>query len=276
MDRALEGHHAWALKQMGTHLLEVLDPDGLDDYLATQLAAEEERAARRCFFELRDDGHGTVHGRFAVPGLNADLLSIALNAIASPKRPDPLDRGDPGDGEGESPKPTAELLGQAFCEYIERFPTDKLPTAGGINATVVVTMTLETLLVGIAAAGIDTGTAITAAQARRLASQCGVIPMTLGSDSEILDMGRKVRSFTTAQRTALRVRHRTCSVEGCTVPAAFCHAHHKNPWSRGGKTDLKDATLPCPSHHRAIHLPGHTATYDGAITRITKAVKRRQ
>ena len=89
-------------------------------------------------------------------------------------------------------------------------------------------------------------------------------------------MGRKVRSFTTAQRTALRVRHRTCSVEGCTIPAAFCHAHHKNPWSRGGKTDLKDATLLCPSHHRAVHLPGHTATYDGAVTRITKTVKRRK
>src|SRR6476620_7109272 len=33
--RAVEGHHAVALKQMGTKLLEVLDPDGLDDYLAT-------------------------------------------------------------------------------------------------------------------------------------------------------------------------------------------------------------------------------------------------
>ena len=36
--------------------------------------------------------HGTVQGRFALPGLNADMLAAALNAIASPKRPDAIDR----------------------------------------------------------------------------------------------------------------------------------------------------------------------------------------
>ena len=50
---------------------------------------------------------------------------------------------------------------------------------------------METLLGGIAAAGIDTGIAITGPQARRLASQCGIIPSVLGSDSVVLDMGRK-------------------------------------------------------------------------------------
>src|SRR6476661_108424 len=120
--RAVEGHHAVALKQLGTKLLEVLDPDGLDDHLAKKLAAEEERAARKCFFEMHDDGHGTVHGNFAIPRLNADMLAAALNAIASPKRPDAIDRGGQ-----ETPKPTAEVLGQALCEYIERFPVDRLP-----------------------------------------------------------------------------------------------------------------------------------------------------
>ena len=254
----------------------MIDPDGADNRLAQQLEDEEARAARKTYFHLRRDGAGCVKGEFVIPELQAAMLETALNAIASPKRPEPLQRETThADGTVE-PKPTPALLGEAFCEFLERYPADRLPVAGGINATVVVTMTLETLLGGIAAAGVDTGTDITAAQARRLASQCGVIPMVLGSDSVVLDMGRKVRSFTTAQRTALRVRHRTCSVEGCTIPAAFCHAHHKNPWSRGGKTDLKDATLLCPSHHRAVHLPGHTATYDGALTRITKTIKRRQ
>ena len=276
LDRALEGHHALALKQMGAHLLEVLDPDGLDDYLAKKLAAEDERAARKCFFEMRDDGHGAVRGSFAIPGLNADMLAVALNAIASPKRPDALDRGgnDDGNGEGESPRPTAEMLGQAFCEYIERFPTDKLPTAGGINATVVVTMTLETLQGGLAPATLDTGRLISAGEARRLASQCGVIPAVLGSRSEVLDLGRTVRLHTPAQRIALRLRHKTCTAEGCSGPAAWCHAHHRTPWSRGGKTSVKDGTLLCPRHHRALHRPGFETTYthDGStvITRITR------
>src|SRR6476661_10672903 len=101
--RAVEGHHAVALKQMGTKLLEVLDPDGLDDHLAKKLAAEEERAARKCFFEMHDDGPGPAHARFAIPGPNADMLAAALSAIASPNRPDAVDRGDE-----ETPRPTAD------------------------------------------------------------------------------------------------------------------------------------------------------------------------
>jgi hypothetical protein len=271
LDRALEGHHAIALKSMGQRLLEVIDPDGLDEYLAAKLEAEEARAARTCFFEMHDDGQGTVHGRFAIPRLNADMLAVALNAIASPKRPDALDRGDEA-----TPRPTAEMLGQAFCEYIEGFPTEKLPTAGGINATVVVTMTLATLEGGLAPAALDTGRLISAGEARRLASQCGVIPAVLGSRSEVLDLGRSARLHNAAQRTALRLRHTTCTAEGCSVPAAWCHAHHKTPWSRGGKTSVKDGTLLCPRHHRAVHRSGAHATYrDDGTTVITRTTRRR-
>ena len=133
-------------------------PDGLDEHLAKKLAAEEGKAARTTFLELRDDGHGTVHLRGALPGLDADMLAVALHAIASPRRPDAIDREDSIGAE----RPSAEVLGQALCEYIERYPTDKLPTAGGINATVVVTMRLESLLGGIAPATLDTGRRITA------------------------------------------------------------------------------------------------------------------
>ena len=91
VDKAVAGHDVLDLKKMGTHLLEVIDPEGLDEYLAKKLAADEARAARACSFSMRDDGHGTVHGTFAIPGLNADMLAMALNAIASPKRPDAID-----------------------------------------------------------------------------------------------------------------------------------------------------------------------------------------
>ena len=33
-------------------------------------------------------------------------------------------------------------------------------------------------------------------------------------------------------------------------------------------------TLLSPRHHRAIHRPGWTATYDGDTTRITRTVRR--
>ena len=44
-------------------------------------------------------------------------------------------------------RPTPERMGRRF-EYVERFPTDRLPSSGGVNATVVVTMDLATLLGG--------------------------------------------------------------------------------------------------------------------------------
>jgi len=267
-------HHAQDLKRLARHLLEVIDPDGLDEYLAKRLAEEEARAARTCFFSMRDDGQGTVQGHFAMPALNAAMLQTALHAIASPKRPDPLERSTTDEHGDVHDVPNAELLGQAFCEYVERYPADRLP--GGINATVVVTMQVETLLGGLESAHLDTGESITAGQARRLASQCGVIPAVLGSEGQVLDLGRTVRLHNAVQRIALRSRHKTCTVEGCTVPSAWCHAHHKKPWSRGGKTSLKNGTMLCPAHHRLAHRPGIETTYDGDTTHITKTVKRRQ
>ena len=278
-------YDAQDLKKLARHLLDVIDPDGLDEYLAKKLDEEEARAARTCFLDMRDDGMGTVHGRFALPGLNADMLAVAVNDIASPKRPDALDRErpvSPVDGASDAaeartePVPTPELLGQAFCEYIERFPADKLPVAGGISATVVVTMEVQTLLGGLKPATLDTGRRITGGEARRLASQCGVIPAVFDTPSALLDMGRKIRLHNAAQRIALRITHKNCTADGCTIPAAWCHAHHKTPWASGGRTSVKDGTLLCPRHHRLVHRPGYDATYDGAVTRISKTVKRRQ
>jgi len=268
-------HDVVALRKIARYLIEVIDPQGADEILAKQLAAEEERAARKCFLSMRDDGHGTVQGRFAIPALDADMLAVALHAIASPKRADALARETNDAGETVA-VPGPELLGQAFCDYIERYPAEHLPTSGGINATVVVTMELDTLLGGIKAATVDTGRKISDGEARRLASQSGVIPMVFDSQSVLVDMGRTVRLHTKSQRIALRMRHKTCTAEGCTVPAAYCHAHHKTPWSRGGKTSVKDGTLLCPAHHRDAHRPGYTTTYHGEVTRITKTVRRRQ
>ena len=127
-------------------------------------------------------------------------------------------------------------LGHAFCEYVERYPTDRLPQAGGVNATVVVRMTLESLLGDSEEpATLDTGHLITAGQARRLACEAGLIPMVLGSRSQVLDVGRGCRFYTKPQRVVLDDRDKTCTAVGCDWPAWMCHAHHDIPWSRGGR-----------------------------------------
>jgi hypothetical protein len=53
------------------------------------------------------------------------------------------------------------------------------------------------------------------------------------------------------------LRDRHCTADGCDIPAAWCEAHHhKQPWSKGGRTDLADGKLLCPFHHHRAHDPG--------------------
>ena len=125
-----------------------------------------------------------------------------------------------------------------------------------MDATVVVTMTLENLLgTSQAPAVLDTGDRITAGQARKLACEARIIPMVLGGNSEPLDVGRGDRFHRKHQRVAIRVRDRHCTAVGCEWPAALCHVHHNVPWSRGGRTDIADGRLLCPRHHSYAHSP---------------------
>jgi hypothetical protein len=152
-------------------------------------------------------------------------------------------------------RPTAQRLGAAFVELVERLDPDSLPKAGGVNATVVVTMTLDSLKDGLAAATLDTGDRISAATARRLACEAGVVPVVLGGRSQPLDVGRSQRLFTGPQRIALGVRDGGCTARGCDAPPAMCHAHHDDLWAHQGRTAVERGRLLCPFHHRRIHDP---------------------
>ena len=54
----------------------------------------------------------------------------------------------------------------------------------------------------------------------------------------------------------MEIRDQTCTEVACTMPAAFCEAHHPQPWSEGGQTNLDDGRLLCPFHHHRAHDPG--------------------
>ena len=189
-------HDAKRLKVLGKHLLHVIDPDAADEELARRIEAEEAAAARRTFVRLFDDGNGTCHGTFRIPSLHGAMLTVALEALASPKRPDLIRREEPVDPDdadaGFRARSSPEVLGEAFCQLLERFPVKKLPKAGGGLVTVLVTMELDRLLAGLGTATMSTGDYVSAGQVRRLACASGIIPAVLGSKSQLLDLGRKV------------------------------------------------------------------------------------
>jgi hypothetical protein len=148
----------------------------------------------------------------------------------------------------------AHARGAAFTQVLEHLPTDRLH--GKVAATIVVTLDLDTLRGKLKAAGLDTGDLVSAAQARRLACNAGLVPTALSGQGQPLDLGRQKRLFSEGQRLAGATMFTTCAAEDCDVPYAWTELHHRRPWARGGSTDLADMVPLCGYHHRRLHAGG--------------------
>jgi len=249
----------------------VIAPEIGEAHEARLLEKDDHDARAAASFTITDDGHGRSHGRSTIPALHGAILRKHLTALTSPQRARAL-RPDANPGEACTKLPiTKHRLGEAFCTYLETRPANSIGKAGGIAATIVVTMTLESLTGGLAAASLDTGEPISPGQARRLACEAGIIPAVLGGPSHVLDLGRTRRLHTEPQRIALALRDHGCTTIGCDRPPAICHAHHDTPWSQGGPTNLKTGRLLCPRHHTLAHHPDyHTRHLPGGKIQFTR------
>ena len=254
-------HDAKDLRVLGRRLLEAVDPEAADAEEARRLEAEEADALAAASFSMADDGNGTCHGRFTVPSLQGAMLAKDLKARVAREL-----KKSSADGErnaGRPPSLTRHRMGRAFVDYIETRPAGATPKAGGVAATVVVTMDLDTLLGGLAAALLDTGSRISAGEARRIACRAGIIPVVLGGPSVPLDVGRKRRFHTEAQRLAMGIRDGGCTAAGCDAPPAMTEAHHDEvTWCEGGGTSVDKGRLLCSPHHRRIHDPSFQHSLD--------------
>jgi hypothetical protein len=245
-----QDHDAKALRNLAKAILEVVAPDIADAHLAKQLERLERDAEEANRFRIWDTPDGRVRGDFDLDGYSGACLKKALFANAAPQHR--ASKGPLGE-----PKPTAERMGEAFAEYVRRYPTTKLPKAGGLNATVVVLMPYETLMGGIKAAKLDTGEHISAGLARRIACDAGIIPAVLGGKSEVLDLGRSRRFHSRAQRIKATIEQGGCIAEGHDCPPAFTQMHHPEQFSKGGRTD-GDGWMLCPPAHRQVHDTRYT------------------
>lgn len=148
----------------------------------------------------------------------------------------------------------AQLGAEAIFE-LARHGIDCTNTEIPIRATtIVVRMTLESLLSGLGEANIDgIEQPISAGTARRLAAEAQIIPMVLGGDSEILDLGVAQRLFSRAQKIAMAERFGGCAWRNCQLPPSHTEAHHVVWWGRSGPSDLQNGILLCSKHHHEVH-----------------------
>lgn len=91
----------------------------------------------------------------------------------------------------------------------------------------------------------------------------GTMAVTVDTGGDPLNVGRERRLFTPAQRVALSVRDGGCRWQGCDRPSSYCEAHHIDPYSEGGRTDIDRGILLCRFHHMQLHHSGWRITRDG-------------
>ena len=199
---------------------------------------------------LADDGHGKIHGRFILPTLHGELLRTHLMALANPRRHPHPDEPEANQAAREI---TPQRLGEALMEYVERYPATALPWHGGSNASLAVTITLDSLLTGLGAATLTTGHRISAGEARRLACRAGLLPAVLGTDCEVLGLGHTSRFFKGPSKGAdsdpLADFHGLLDVDPPIGPRAIVSAVELAQF-----VDVRRPSMASTKHHRRHHL----------------------
>jgi hypothetical protein len=242
---------ATELTRHARDVIEILDPESTARAREAQLDREDRVAHQRRFLSISDDGAGGIRikGRGSVEDgavLRAALLPLTAPVPATdPKTcrqlPDPRDYG-------------VRLWDALVALAQHGLDSDLPPESHGARPRVTVTTDLETLRGELAARGLtDDGVELAPSVVRRLACDADIIPMTLGTAGEVLDVGRAHRLVTAALWRALVQRDRHCAFPGCTRPPVMGHAHHVVPWFDGGGTSLSNLVLLCGHHHRTIH-----------------------
>lgn len=132
----------------------------------------------------------------------------------------------------------------ATIHYRDLFPTHTTATATGERPGIPAPSGTQTGTGTRAGAGAFAFTGpVAATTLRKIACDADIIPALLGTNGEILDLGRKTRLFTPAQRTALTTRDQGCAFPNCTIPAPWCEAHHITYWSHGGPTTTNNGAI---------------------------------
>ena len=221
------------------------DPDGEEP--------RDQVASRSCSYRTNPDG--TVTGRLHLDPVAGAAYTSAMDKLVEGLRQDDQERG--------STRTTTQRRADAFVELL---------TGEGANPLVHIVMgadVAEDLLHRAgdrptsperwptAHDGVDgrcelidgtplhphwAAAAMTIARFRRL---------ILGPDGEILDHGRRTRTFPRQLRQALLVRARGhCQEPGCDAPVAWLEADHLIPWHRAGPTSAANGQILCSAHNK--------------------------
>ncbi|PKQ31860.1 MAG: HNH endonuclease [Actinobacteria bacterium HGW-Actinobacteria-2] len=233
-------------RSAGTVLAQVV-PATANELLETRLQREHEAAWRDRSLRFHFEG-ASVRFDGSLPRLEAESWLAQLDAHAEAARRTRLNSREAATefATQEQRRADAFIAMLGACEKAK-------PVTGVGGATVIVKLDYKQLLADAAGAGaVGEGHQLSAGELRRVCCDAELIPMVLGSASEVLDVGRAHRLVTPPIRTALIVRDEGCAFPGCGVRPSLCEAHHIVPWWADGETSLSNLVLLCHTHHGLV------------------------
>lgn len=237
-------------------------------------------AARR--FEQRFDGRsfrtwidrdGIRHGSIQFDD-DGDAWVDAITATAlrprrgGPRFVDPTEKGRADDLAADS-RTNDQLAYDLILDLLRAGALAEAETVFGTRqAGVRIVTTADAhaeALAGEAAVGIleDTGASVPGWLVAQHTCSSGTITVIHDAQGNPLDLGREARLYSAKQRLALAIRDGGCRIPGCDRPASYCEAHHIDPYSEGGRTDIDRGILLCRFHHMNLHHHGWRITRAG-------------
>jgi hypothetical protein len=275
LTRAAVEHDPDFLARIARRWMDGLDQDGAEP------AEEVLRQLQGAF--VRRPRHGLQHLEIFATTEQFEHLLTVMNTAANPRTAAAgTETGETGDGAGAGAagldwrsRPQKHLDGLVGACKVA-MASGGLPATGGHRPQIMVTIDYQDLLARLNRHDTDatvatgrprpagpfgfTGTGtlaftgpVTPATIRKIACDADIIPVLLGSQGRILDIGRTSRIFPPHLRKAITARDQGCAFPGCTIPAPWCEAHHIDYWSRGGSTSADNGVLLCSHHHHVIH-----------------------
>lgn len=128
-------------------------------------------------------------------------------------------------------------------------------------AAIGVTVSYESLMSDTGSGVTQYGTVLSGEAVRRLCCDAGIHRIVVRGVSEVLDVGRKTRTWSTPQRRAIRARHgHMCAFPGCG--RRVTQIHHMQWWDDDGETCIENGLPACNCHHTLLHEGGWTASRD--------------
>lgn len=279
-------------RRHGLHVLEIGATDEQFEQLATVMNAAARPRGSSVHADRRDDDAAQGPTDPATPGTPHHAApGTAAGDPATEERPTAgggthagalgCTPGRPLSGTGsdtpadDRPTRAQQLLEGLVSACGIALSTNGLPATGGHRPQVMVTIDYRDLIGETERAGDAVfSEQVSARDIRRIACDADVIPLVLGGKGQVLDVGRAQRLFPPHLRRVLVARDKGCAFPDCSIPAAWCEAHHLSPWSRGGSTSIDNGVLLCSRHHHVIHQGMWSVESRGGIPWFTPPVQQ--